>query len=223
MMYFDEPDAAAHIHGPFSDEVMSEVKRADQIILLLLNQLKLQTTFYDKINLIILSDHGMAEISRDRVIILDELVNKTWYEMYGASPLWTLDPKPQFEDRLYETLKNASKYHHFSVYKKFEVPQEYHYRHSRRIFKLVVVADDGYDIVDNWHRIGEEQFNPVWGNHGYNNSLESMRPTFIAHGPAFRTNYEKYEDFENVDLYPLFGYVLEMFPISHYPSNGSIR
>ena len=59
--YFDEPDYLAHKFGPFSNEVLTEVRRADQIIGYLLDKLK-HKRLLKRANLIILSDHGMSEI-----------------------------------------------------------------------------------------------------------------------------------------------------------------
>ena len=59
--YFDEPDFQAHKFGPFSHQVLAEVKRADNIIGYLLDKLR-QKKLLERTNLIILSDHGMSEI-----------------------------------------------------------------------------------------------------------------------------------------------------------------
>ena len=43
-------------------------------------------------NLIITSDHGMAEV--DKVIELDRYLNSSLYTKYGGSPVYNIDPKP---------------------------------------------------------------------------------------------------------------------------------
>lgn len=57
------------------------------------------------------------------------------------------------------------------------------------------------------------------GNHGYNNSLPSMHPIFIAHGPAFKKNYSA-SPFNNVDVYPLMCHILELAP---HPNDGDLK
>jgi len=59
--YFDEPDATAHKFGPFSTEVLAQVKRADQTVGYFLKELK-SKNLLSRTNLMILSDHGMAEV-----------------------------------------------------------------------------------------------------------------------------------------------------------------
>lgn len=55
------------------------------------------------------------------------------------------------------------------------------------------------------------------GNHGYDNTLRSMQPIFVARGPAFRQNYVK-PAMRSVDLYPLMCHILAIPPL---PNNGS--
>lgn len=56
------------------------------------------------------------------------------------------------------------------------------------------------------------------GNHGYNNTLRSMQPVFIARGPSFRQNYVK-AFMRSIDLYPLMCYILSIVP---QPNNGTL-
>lgn len=56
------------------------------------------------------------------------------------------------------------------------------------------------------------------GEHGYNNSLPSMHPFFIAMGPAFKSG-AKVDTFNIVDIYPLMCKLLGLKPA---PNNGSL-
>lgn len=56
------------------------------------------------------------------------------------------------------------------------------------------------------------------GNHGYNNTLRSMQPIFVARGPAFRQHYIK-TSMRSIDLYPLMCSILAIPPL---PNNGSL-
>jgi len=80
---------------------------------------------------------------------LDTFLNKNWYDIYGASPVWSILPKPGYDEKVFETLLNASKTMNFSVYKKDQIPEEYHYQNNRRILPILVVADEGWDIYQN--------------------------------------------------------------------------
>ena len=80
---------------------------------------------------------------------------------------------------------------------------------------MIIESDIGYDIFDEtWKKPSL-----IWGNHGYNNSDPSMRPVFIAYGPSFKQSYTLPDQFENVDLYPLFNHLLGIQKVA--PNNGT--
>jgi ectonucleotide pyrophosphatase/phosphodiesterase family protein 5 len=56
------------------------------------------------------------------------------------------------------------------------------------------------------------------GNHGYNNSLPSMHPIFVAHGPAFKKNFTA-RPFNTVDIYSLICHIINIDPL---PNDGSL-
>ena len=57
------------------------------------------------------------------------------------------------------------------------------------------------------------------GNHGYNNSLSSMHPIFIARGASFKRNFSTNSLIKNVDLFPLMAHLLKLPPP---PSDGDL-
>lgn len=222
LAYFDEPDTQSHLTGPFSSQVMHQVRNLDSVVGYLIMKLK-QLKLYHEINLIILSDHGMSEITDLRVIALNDFIPRDYYRMYGASPIWNIIPKEGLEGKVYEILHNESKRRNYTVFRKDQVPYEYHYSNHRRILPIVLVADDGFDVTDSIDNLDAERNHHTWGNHGYNNSLASMRPLFIASGPSFKSHIEIEEDFNNIDTYPLMSVILELFPLNQFPSNGSLK
>jgi alkaline phosphatase D len=70
-MYFDEPDHG-HTFGPLSDENKIMVQKMDSVMVLLSGKDKTHIPIGEKINLIIVSDHGYEEISD----------NKKWWFSY---------------------------------------------------------------------------------------------------------------------------------------------
>lgn len=49
------------------------------------------------------------------------------------------------EEKIISSLQNVK---HIKVYKKSEIPQEYHYSRNRRILEILLVADKGYTITE---------------------------------------------------------------------------
>lgn len=75
------------------------------------------------------------------------------------------------------------------VYKKENIPEEFHYKEGRLVHDLLLVAKPGYFIVG---LKGEKQIpsdnkssseNPYAASHGYYNSPD-MRTIFFARGPG---------------------------------------
>ncbi|CAG2171176.1 unnamed protein product [Oppiella nova] len=213
-LYFNEPDTTSHIYGPFSNQTKGQVRRADNIVGYLLQSLDTKNLL-KKTNLIILSDHGFAEIKENQEINLNDIIDPNMYDMYGNSPDWHILPKPGLLDNVYEILLNASKTLPFTVYKKADIPERYHYSKNRRILPIFLIADEGWQV----HRTASPV--PLKGNHGWDNRLPSMRPLFMASGPAFKRRYYHNRVFLNTDLFPLMLRILGL-PLKPFPSDGSL-
>ena len=71
--YIYEIDTAGHKGGPDSDDVQQALELVDGAIGSVLDGLE-ERNLTDIVNLIVLSDHGMAATSNDRLIYLDELL-----------------------------------------------------------------------------------------------------------------------------------------------------
>ncbi|XP_064629009.1 ectonucleotide pyrophosphatase/phosphodiesterase family member 5-like isoform X1 [Lineus longissimus] len=215
-MYFDMPDALAHRVGPSSPKIDEMITTLDKNVTgYLIEELKKHNLF-DVLNIIITSDHGFVDTSKDRVIDVSKYVDSNLYTKYGKTSVWNILPKSGHEDEVYKGFK---KFHHLTVYKKDEIPKNYHYSKNERILPIVVVADEGWILsvkgnpFDEWNTT-------KGGGHGYNNSLESMHPFFIAHGPAFKQDYQR-GPLNIVDIYSLMAEVLKLSPGNLGPHNGS--
>lgn len=202
-LYFEQPDAAGHRYGPDSKEVIKEIIRADNITGYLIKKLE-EYELFEKINLIILSDHGMSKVVADHIIDMDKIINSSLYKKFGNSPVWNILPTEGQEEYVFEKLKNGSKNFKYTVYHKEEIPESYHYRKNRRVMPILIVADPGWEFITE-----NENINDIGGQHGYNNSMSEMWPIFIAHGPIFQHNYST-SSFSNVDVYPLMCHILNI-------------
>jgi hypothetical protein len=54
-------------------------------------------------------------------------------------------------NQVYEAFKNASEGLNFTVYKKEELPEDWHFGKSRRIGPIVLITDLGY-VFDDFYR-----------------------------------------------------------------------
>ncbi|CAD5116277.1 DgyrCDS5184 [Dimorphilus gyrociliatus] len=212
LLYFRQPDAAGHKFGPDSNEVLDEIIKLDGYIGYLIKRLE-EVDMYDEMNIIITSDHGMAESDSEKVIVLDDYL-KVDYTSYMDSPIYSIDPIDGVST-VDEIVKSLSKVQNMKVYRKQDIPEHFHYRNNIRVRSIVLVADVGWNIVKTKE---EKQKWKRRGSHGYNNSIKIMHPFFVARGPIFKKNYTA-SSFENVDIYPL---ICEIVDAKPYPNNGSL-
>ncbi|XP_074594897.1 bis(5'-adenosyl)-triphosphatase enpp4-like [Brevipalpus obovatus] len=216
-LYITEPDRTAHNYSPFSREVKESVNKVDLLIGIFLMKLR-KANLLDNVNLIIVSDHGMAEV-QESIPILD-LVKTSDYNVPNTSAtiigVWPKDSADY--EKIADKFHQVSFKHNFRVYKRDEFPDFYHYRSSHRIAPITLLANEGYELCSAcWTKKSTK-----WGNHGYDNRLPSMRAVFIARGPDFREKFEQTTPFNNVDLYPMMLKLLHIAPQPSYGTNGSL-
>lgn len=208
LLYNYEPDHTGHQKGAGSIKVLEKIVGLDGLLGRLLKALE-EHDLIDRMNIILTSDHGMTNITN--FVYVDDFVDPALYSIYGGSPVWNILPAHGKEEDVYKLLKTVP---NVTVYKKEEIPAEFHYQKNRRIQPIILAANEGTNICSNRNSSGCI----LKGNHGYNNSLPAMHPIFIAYGPAFRKNVTV-SPFNNVDVYPLMCHVLGIPP---HPNDGNL-
>ena len=212
-VYFSDTDDAGHTYGPRSTQTDSAIARADSAIGAIVRGVEaLGAT--SRVNLLVVADHGMAEISRERLIPLYEYVSRDSVTVVDMEPVSSIIPKPGADAYVYRALKGA--HPHLQVWRKGELPARYHYNTGARIAPIVALADEGWTVVASRDSTVLRE-GLVRGAHGYDNQLTSMGALFIAAGPAFKRGV-RVAPFENVHVYPLMAAVLGLRPA---PNDGS--
>jgi predicted AlkP superfamily pyrophosphatase or phosphodiesterase len=197
-LYFHETDSYGHKYGPNSNEVDTAIARLDNILGVVINDLK-KINLYDSTNIIVVSDHGMTEISKDKFINIEELLTDFSVTIQGEKPFMLIEPKEEELDSVYKILKNKGE--HFSVYKKSEIPDYFHYKNNDAISSILLVADLGWSLVTNDWLESLSKYSSK-GNHGYDNNCLDMHGIFYAAGPSFKQKY-KIGTVWNIDIFPL--------------------
>lgn len=208
-LYFSEIDSRGHQYGPNSAEVISAVEAMDATIGDLIDKLQ-SRKIYDDVNIIIASDHGMADISQDSVIFLDDYINLDEVEIIDWGPACAILPKVNI-DKIFSELVNAHPM--LDVYKKGDLPSELNYNNHRRIQPIIAIAKEHWSISDR-NTYNREPYIYNGGTHGYYSSLESMRGVFIARGPGFKKNFIG-PGFANIHLYELMCHLLKIEPVNN--------
>ncbi len=198
-LYMSDVDAAGHSFGPDSPELHRALERVDDVLGRLLRGLE-QRRILDAINIVVTSDHGMAETSSQRVVFIDDVVEPADGEIVDMNPTLAMWPRPGREEAVHRRL--AAAHPRLDVYRRTETPEHWHYRDHERIAPLVGVAQEGWSVmrrrsvVDAFAR----SIRRVGGNHGYDPRVRTMHGLFVAAGPGFRQNVVV-PPFENVHVY----------------------
>lgn len=205
-LYFEQVDHAAHEDGPDAPSVNAALREVDTAIARLVAGLK-QRGEFDRVNLVVVSDHGGTAISKERTIFIEDLVPKDDAVAVNLGVLAGFNPR---RGRTADVEAKLLRPHdHMRCWRKSDVPARLHYGTNPRIPALICLADDGWQISTREYLASREKFSR--GDHGYDNDDPNMRALFIAHGPAFRRGLVVPE-FDNVDVYPLLAHLLGIRP-----------
>ena len=208
-LYFNEPDHAGHVYGADSKEVNDQIKASDYILGYLMNSLK-QLDIYDNINIIIVSDHGMVDVSEERVINIDDFNLPGTIE--GRGPIMNYKINSDDLDKILDiniphvqlkpSIKNNQLHYHNPFY------------------DFLLIADEGWMMYSNKDI---EKYNgklPVKGMHGYDASSMNMHAIFYAYGPKFKSGFA-IDTFELIHVYPI---LCELLGIKPYENiDGSLK
>lgn len=217
-LYFGDVDRAAHDFDIDSDEVAEAIRQVDTDVGALLDGLDARR-ITDRVNIIVVSDHGIARRSPERVILLDDYIDLDVVRVIDWNPIAALHPTPERVDDVFEALVDA--HPHLRVYRRDEIPARLHYRDHRRIAPIIAIADEGWSISNrSYYRRRRRDFEG--GTHGYDNALLSMGALFIASGPAFQEEITV-PPFQSVHLYELMCHILGLRPAPNDGSLDSVR
>lgn len=189
--YVPDVDADGHRYGPNSTEIRSTIEAVDTMMDKIFQGLE-ERNLTDIVNVVVVSDHGMATTDRARLLQLEDLVDTSKIEHTDGWPLMGLRPKNQ-EDMLslYNGLKEKAKENpNIEVYMRdLDMPERYHFSKNARIAPLWIVPKTGWAIVKkdefDLATVGDDEVYHPRGLHGYDHEHPLMRAIFIARGPAF--------------------------------------
>lgn len=228
--YVPNVDADGHRYGPNSTEIRSTIAAADSM----LNEIFLgleARNLTQIVNVIVVSDHGMATTDVSRLMQLDDLVDLDQIQHVDGWPLVGLRPKNESAEALqavYESvLKKTADNPNLEVYlRDVNMPERYHFSKNPRIAPLWLVPKTGWNIVQRSEfDIAEAQANNLVyhprGLHGYDHEHPLMRAVFVARGPAFpHAPNSKLEPFQNIEVYNM---VCDSIGVAPKASNGTLR
>lgn len=207
-LYFSDVDSRGHQHGPDTEAVAEAIERVDGHIGRLLEGIT-SRGLESVVNVILVSDHGMAQTRSDQVIFLDDYINVDDVHVIETTPALMINPVAGQAEQVYAALQDVHPALH--VYRKGAYPADWHWEGHRRIPQITAMADEGWSIVTNRAAYERGETTLSEGVHGYDRQLASMQALFIAAGPAFLEG-EQVAPFENIHVYPLVTHILSLTP-----------
>lgn len=218
-LYFSDVDDAGHEFGPDAEETKYAVWDVDSSIDRLMTGLRARG-IEDTVNVIVVSDHGMAKVNVRNTTFLDDHFDFDDTErILWTSEIIQIFPKPGKEEAILDKIKGLE---HVTCWKKSDIPDRLHYKQGKRVAPIICSSQEGW-ITTNHKRYEDwlkelDDLDQPRGAHGYDNALESMRATFIAHGSAFKKGFVA-EPFPNVDVYNIMCKILGLKPA---PNDGDL-
>lgn len=211
-LYFDTVDIAGHDAGPGSALVDKALHDVDAVLAHLFDGIQ-RLSLDGRINIVIVSDHGMAAVAPDHVIVIDDVIPTDAIEPPVTGVVAGITPKRGWEAAVTQKLWTADK--PWQCWRKADVPARFHYGSNPRIPPLVCLANEGWSTASrDWLATGNH-VKP--GAHGYDPALPSMRALFLATGPTF-AHGRVIAPFNNVDVYPMLARLLGLQPL---PGDGA--
>lgn len=210
-LYFHDVDTAGHTYGPEAEETRRAALEIDRALARLVAGVD-ALGLSPRVHYVIASDHGMAPLSRDRVIAIDDFIDLETVEIVDLGPVTGLTPRAGASaEAIYRAI--AGRHPALAVYTRGTLPERYRLRSHPRLPDIIAIADDGWRVTTR--QALARPFFPR-GEHGYDPEHRSMHGIFIAYGPRFARGL-RVPAFENVHLYELICRLLGLTPA---PNDG---
>jgi predicted AlkP superfamily pyrophosphatase or phosphodiesterase len=210
-LYFSFVDSRGHSYGPNSPEVDDAVIEMDGLLGYLLDGIE-SIGLHERLNVILVSDHGMAELSEEKIIFLEDIIDLSDVDIIDWTPVAMIRSNEGRTEAVYNALKENEE--NYKVYLRDELPERFHFSNHYRIPEIIMIADMSYTITS---RPFYEQRGIIAGTHGFDNLEPEMRTIFAASGPDFKIG-EVVDAFESVQIYELMSYLLNLDPA---PNDGN--
>jgi len=202
-LYVAEPDGTGHAFGPSHPEVTRKVEAVDAW----LGQLVagLEERRLDGVDLVVVSDHGMTEISSERMIFLDDAIDPYDHLISTWTPVTNL-----FTSDVEGVLVALGLLEHLQCAAKGDLDERLHFAASGRIGDVVCLAEEGWSISSrSFHASNPDIYEG--GTHGYDPALASMHGILVGWGPSFAPG-ASVGSVDSVHLYALMCEVLGIDP-----------
>jgi predicted AlkP superfamily pyrophosphatase or phosphodiesterase len=213
-LYFEQLDKAGHDYGPDSAQVRQTLAELDGTIGRLYDGLAARGLL-DRVDLVVVSDHGMAKVGPRHAIGVEDMVDPGDATVISDGQSIGIVPVPGREAEAEKRLLGA--HDQYDCWRREELPERWQYGANPRVPPIVCQMHEGWDALFP-AKLAKRPAQATRGSHGFDPALPSMRALFVARGPSF-TPGTRLPAFDNVDVYPLLAHLLGVEPA---PNDGDI-
>tara|TARA_A100000171_G_C2139753_1_gene153991 strand:- start:5236 stop:6432 length:1197 start_codon:yes stop_codon:yes gene_type:complete len=216
-VYFEALDSASHGFGVGSDEEAAAASEIDDLVGSLWQGLQ-QRGVLSQSHIVVVGDHGMTNLSAEKIIYLDDYVDLSaeFSQLYspqlsgdrqGNAVYAAFYGEPDNLDSFYESIKD--RHEHLSVFRKGEYPDWFHLSHPVREPGLVIMPDNGWLVSKR----GVPYYGPR-ATHGFSPLETDMQATLLGYGPAFAEGKDV-PMLHVVDIYSLLVRLMQLSPANN--------
>ncbi|TXC68839.1 alkaline phosphatase family protein [Sphingorhabdus soli] len=200
VVYLDAVDRASHANGITAPETADAVRSVDAAIGDLHSAL---AAMGQPANLVIVSDHGMAQVDPDRTNDLDTLLPRASYRLASYGPFATIDPVAGHEAEVRTALLRPHR--DMQCWPRDAVPTRYRYGRNPRVAAIICLASHGGEVMPG---------RPTnKGDHGFDPDDPDMAALFIAAGPGI-AKAKLAKRYDIVEVYPLVARLVGVAPLA---------
>ena len=208
MLYFSEPDHTGHNVGPNHQEMHTVIAEMDSLLGYLITSLE-KLEIINDLNIFVLSDHGMSDVSSERLIILDDyLSHLNDVNINGSGSHVQFDYKNDHKEYAEVFMKELKKIPHCQSWNTDNIPDWFHFKNGNT-GDYLLLADEGWFITTKSEMLKKDF--TLRGMHGYDPQLSNMHGIFYAVGANIKRGIQ-IPAFENIHIYPLICRILNISP-----------
>ncbi len=206
-LYFEEVDDHAHWFGPGSLQFAAALERVDGWLARLLAGIR-NLSHGDRVNLMLVSDHGQMPYRAEPAFVLDQHINLEGWSLTEGGP-YVLAWNEEADERSAKSLANAVNgvWRHGHAYTSDTAPRDWRLDGNERMPRLVFQADPGYAVISS----AQMTHKMTAGDHGWAPAAPDMHGVFIASGPQVGHDWPA-AAMRSWEVHPLMLEVLDLSP-----------
>jgi hypothetical protein len=218
-LYFSAVDSAGHTYGPDAPQTSAAIAEVDRWIATLWQAIEeINSRDAADINLLLVSDHGMAAVNPMQFIDTNTLPRPRGFKRVNGSTrvmYYQRDPAADI-NALSQRLEGTSE-GRYRVLSEEELASRYYLDHPA--VAAVIIETEPPRVFRRGGAAGSD----LLGMHGYPASIEDMAAFLVAIGPAF-TTATVIPEAHQLDVFPVAARVLKLnIPASVVSDGGALR